>query len=354
VRLLTLFSGVGASRKARVAHYRYWEGIASGRDLETPPDTLPPNARIPVTVPYHSFIKNVTNRALRPAVLAGLVLMACEKQHSISEPERLGQLPAGVCAYNGFNPASSDTRLVNTLGSRAEDELFSSEAAIQKQWYSGINSTYLWFEERSDAEANAYAAPSGHILFGTRMYRRTITQYGGLAVAGVLAHEGGHRVQQTLGWMSQYPVVVTELEADAFSGFYMAIVKRYAWNQIQGYFLNTYAAGSYYFNDPNFHGTPNQRVAAAYLGVNLAVYALSQPRPPSWLEMHEAFMSQMQVILVNPLKGAPTSVALNPAMKAVVAALPLAEIATGRRRAPKIHVPSFASARAAWTAPRMR
>lgn len=163
-------------------------------------------------------------------------------------------LPSDFCTFSSFSQGMPGVQFESTLGTVADDQVFSQEINIQKQFYFGIPSQYLLINEGSPDNANAYASPNGFILFGVHLYRRTIAQYGGLAVAGVLAHEGGHRVQQVSGWVSQNPI--QELEADAFSGFYQALVKRWAWSQIQGYFANVYAAGDFGFNSPQHHGTP--------------------------------------------------------------------------------------------------
>jgi hypothetical protein len=247
-------------------------------------------------------------------------------------------------------------KVLSTLGSPQEDRVFAEEVAIQYQWFQ-MNTTYWILDDESPEKANAYASPNGYVLFGIHMYRKTISQYGGLAVAGVLAHEGGHRVQQTLGWISSQSLLVTELEADAFSGFYMAVVKRFAWSQIQGYFANTYASGNYYFNHPQFHGTPNQRLAAAYMGVNLANYALTQPRPPTWGEMHAIFMQGMGQILGNPMIAESAVIDADDAdprmreIRDLIDDLPLADIAAGRSGGDEVVLPSEEALPRPWPAP---
>ena len=250
----------------------------------------------------HEFLK------VRQAVLAIMVAsiaVGCVKTNDgdnggvVDPPVAANGLPRGLCTFSNFSPAMAGIQLLNSLGDPQHDQVMSQEIAIQRQWY-GVPTTYYIINEGSPNMANAFASPAGYILFGYYMYYRTISQYGGLAVAGVLAHEGGHRIQQVAGWTPQMSTPVTELEADAISGFYMAIVKRWAWSQIQGYFANTYASGNYDFNNPGFHGTPNQRVTAAYLGVNLGMYSLQIGRLPSWAELHTAIMQQMPMILASP------------------------------------------------------
>lgn len=176
----------------------------------------------------------------------------------------------------------------NTFGDPYYDQKMTEEFYIQSSFYSGIPAYGYVLYEESPQHKNAYATNDGYILFGYHMFYYTISNYGELAAAGVLAHEFGHRTQYALGWQMQNPDA--ELEADAFSGYYMAFVKQWAWAQIEGYYANTYAIGDYYFNSPQHHGTPDQRLAAAYLGVNTAIADMQAGGGPrGWNELHAEF-----------------------------------------------------------------
>ena len=113
-------------------------------------------------------------------------------------------------------------------------------------------------------------------------------------MAGILAHEWGQpsTVFTTTGVYSRPEY--KELEADAFSGFYMGLAKRWAWNQIQNYYANVYATGDYNFNSRQHHGTPSERVNAAYLGVQTAVYAMENRKQFTYAELHELFMDVLE------------------------------------------------------------
>jgi hypothetical protein len=253
---------------------------------------------------------------------------------------QIGCTMSGAVTLN----ASNGFRFVSSFGSAADDNVFAQEVAIQRSFYSGIPATVYIMDEGSVGAKNAYALGSPQaILFGYYMYHYTISQFGGLAVAGVLAHEWGHRTQYTYGW--QYPNPTQELEADAFSGFYMALAKGWAWSQIQGYFTNVYLIGDYNFNSPQHHGTGNQRLAAAYLGVNTAVQVVQSGQPLSYQQLHSIFVTNIvQRILPNRVVAGvrqPTEGSDEPRARAVqerLAGVPLRRVAEGETRGGELRI----------------
>ena len=175
------------------------------------------------------------------------------------------------------------------------------EVTIQRQFFSGIPATVWILNEGNPNYKNAYASPDGNILFGYHMFWYIVNSYNELAIAGVLAHEWGHRTQYVHSWSTQNPAM--ELEADAFSGYYMGLAKQWAWDQIQGYYQNTYATGDYNFHSSDHHGTPNQRLAAAYMGVNTALLAIQNNKPYSYQELHQIFSQQINAKVFLSTKG---------------------------------------------------
>ena len=193
--------------------------------------------------------------------------------------------------------------LGNTLNSAYYDQKMSEEIYLQSIFFNGIPATVYILYEPSIEMKNAYASPEGNILFGYYMFYYTIQSYGELPVSGILAHEWGHRTQFTVGWQDYYKPSHKELEADAFSGFYMALAKQYAWDQIESYYANVYATGDYYYNSPTHHGTPDQRLNAAYLGVNTAIYALQSGKQYTYSELHEIFFGTIRTQIDGKSQG---------------------------------------------------
>lgn len=198
----------------------------------------------------------------------------------------------GCLGYAG-NMSNSGSLGV-TLNDPYYDQKMNEEVYIQRNFFGGIPANVFILYEPGPEYKNAYASPDGQILFGYYMFYYTVANYGELPVAGILAHEWGHRAQFTIGWNDYHQNAHRELEADAFSGFYMALAKQWAWSQIEGYYANVYATGDYNFNHPSHHGTPDQRLQAAYFGVQVAVYALQNNIQYSYNDLHNIFNTEIQ------------------------------------------------------------
>ncbi|MDD3875239.1 MAG: hypothetical protein PHT69_01315 [Bacteroidales bacterium] len=193
---------------------------------------------------------------------------------------------------------ASDMTNSGTLGVTTNNQYYdikmNEEVIIQKDFFSGIPASVFILYEPSAIYKNAYATTDGRILFGYHMFYYTIASYGELPVAGILAHEFGHRVQFIHGWNDYSANSHRELEADAFSGFYMALRKQWAWSQIQNYYANVYATGDYNFNHTSHHGTPQQRLAAANFGVQVGADALQSGTEYTYLELHTIFNTEIK------------------------------------------------------------
>jgi hypothetical protein len=273
----------------------------------------------------------------------------CEVLGAECEEDRHSEKASGTvlgkvgCYAASYSTATGyGTRVGTSLGNPHHDQKMGEEVAIQRTFFNGVPANVWILYESSPQQKNAYATPDGHILFGYHMFSYLTQSYNELAVAGVLAHEWGHRTQFVLGWSTGNPGM--ELEADAFSGYYMALAKQWAWSQIQGYFANTYTSGDYNFNHPQHHGTPQQRLAAAYLGVNTAIQAMQRGRPFSYQELHTIFSQQIgSRVIAAAREQRPDSDAANEVLESVLTELnqlELEEIAAGRSRGSEVRYPS--------------
>ena len=196
-------------------------------------------------------------------------------------------------AYQGQQQSALGCGTVQTLGDPGLDQRFVEEIGIQAQFWQGVPATVFAFDECAGV-MNALAIPPPHrlILFGRNLTQNVLKTIGNeLPLAGVLAHEFGHQAQFSFGWMSsgQSTARPTELEADAFSGYYMALVKGWAGPQLNSYLQGLASFGDYEFNSPNHHGTPQERAAAGLLGLQTGFTAIAQGTPFSYLQLHEFF-----------------------------------------------------------------
>jgi hypothetical protein len=224
-----------------------------------------------------------------------LLISSCSNQITPKKPDNSAQVVG--CYAPGMSASSQDQcGIVSTFGDPTVDQTFSQEITIQSSFWNNIPASPLpW----NDCKApNAESLPGGNILFGVNFFQLLITQNNGdsLPIAGVLAHEWAHQIQFDNGWMVQTEPTVrsTELEADAFSGFYMALAKGWAWAYINDYFTTLASIGDYDFTNPSHHGTPQERVAAANLGFTTGLNAMQTAQPLSYAQLHQIFSSSIQ------------------------------------------------------------
>ena len=149
----------------------------------------------------------------------------------------------------------------------------------------GINPGYRFL--RDGGRPNAYATPESHvdgtagtIVFGlTLMNNELRTEYGGAAIAGIAAHEGGHIIQFNSRNLHQRlndrTVQRLELHADYLAGYYFARTQRTE-RSLVVFGESLFSKGDYEYNDRNHHGTPQQRVAAMRAGYGAGQHTVSQ------------------------------------------------------------------------------
>lgn len=182
------------------------------------------------------------------------------------------------------------------------NQFFTEEVGNQRNFWLGIPANVHVLYETSADYKNAYATSEGDILFGYQMFYYLVNSFSKLPntntlsplpVDGVLAHEWGHRVQFTVGWTDYNKPSERELEADFFSGYYMGLAKQWLWRQIKTYYSAIYASGDYYYNSPSHHGTPQQRLNAAYSGLTVAVYELNNNVHYTYAQLHSIFKQKL-------------------------------------------------------------
>jgi hypothetical protein len=224
-----------------------------------------------------------------------LLLCGCSQNQS-SPPQSSTSTSVGCYAPGMTASSQGQCGIASTFGDPNVDSAFQQEISIQGSFWNGIPASPApW----NDCQApNAESLPDGSILFGVNFFNMIVTQNNGdtLPIAGVLAHEWAHQIQFDNVWMVQTEPTVrpTELEADAYSGFYMALAKGWAWAFINDYFTTLASIGDYNFTDPSHHGTPQERVAAANLGFTTGLNVMQTGQPLSYSQLHQIFSSAIQ------------------------------------------------------------
>jgi hypothetical protein len=122
------------------------------------------------------------------------------------------------------------------------------------------------------------AGPDGTVLFGQRLLKNLLVlpEDPDISVTAVCAHEFGHILQIKLGLepiirVGQATVKRVELHADYLAGYYAGALKL----KKPGYRAAVFATqqeshGDWDLNNPNHHGTPDERAAAIVRGFEVA------------------------------------------------------------------------------------
>jgi len=203
----------------------------------------------------------------------------------------------GCTGYQGGYANSG--HISTSIGNTYVDGLLQEEIGYQRAFFQQVPAQLLILFEPSAEFANCYANAQGELLVGYHFFQKHIGQYNELAVAGVMAHEYGHRVQfqhfQQGKWFNDYAgKFQVELEADAFSGLYMALAKGAYWSEMEPYFQATFDAGDYMYNSRDHHGTPQQRMACAHLGVTAAAAILNGQLGTQYDQIHQYFIQEIR------------------------------------------------------------
>jgi hypothetical protein len=140
--------------------------------------------------------------------------------------------------------------------------------------------------------------------------------FGDVAPQAVFAHEFAHQIQFQNNYSvfsDGIPVTTqaevtryTELMADAYSAYYLTHKRGAAMNKHRvAEFLETFfQIGDCYFSDPGHHGTPNQRMAAAQFGFDVADQAQKQGHILTADQFHALFVAKYPQLIAPDAPGA--------------------------------------------------
>ncbi len=141
------------------------------------------------------------------------------------------------------------------------------------------------FYDDSDGQ-NAFALDEdliphtkGTVIFGKQLLSDELAsnEWGGLAVAGIMAHEFGHIFQYQskfyeLLTQSQTTDRLLELHADYLAGYYLGLKRlRSGEIDIKAFVDSLYLLGDTDFNSPDHHGTPIEREQVMLAGYKIGL-----------------------------------------------------------------------------------
>lgn len=139
----------------------------------------------------------------------------------------------------------------------------------------------------------------GTVVFGKQLLTEELSsnEWGGLAIAGIMAHEFAHIYQYQspfYNWLTQGQATDKHLElhADYLAGYYLSLKRlRTGEIDIKAFLDSLYLKGDTHFNSPTHHGTPTERAQ-----VMLAGYKIGLTNNQNLQQVAEAGMNLVQTL----------------------------------------------------------
>jgi len=147
-----------------------------------------------------------------------------------------------------------------------------------------VNPEFHYIDE---GNPNAFALPTsdlpgtkGTVLLGLKLINSLLQEQpdGGAAIAGVCAHECAHIYQYTTEFydrLSGSGPILLELHADLIAGFYMGKRADVNADRVRSFSRALFERSGYDYTNPNYHGSPGQRLVAVEKGYFYARQGLS-------------------------------------------------------------------------------
>ena len=187
---------------------------------------------------------------------------------SLSQNEIIG------CSQN-YVTASDQYEIFQYSGNPQLDTYLNRDVNVLRNFFQ-VNPSVYYFIDSPDAP-NAMALSTvedpnysdGTIVLGQNLI---ISEFqlsqSGTTIPFILAHEFAHIVDFLSGSTSCCETKVSELFADFLSGSFLYYRSVLTYTDVQAAMYSFYSKGDFGFNDPDHHGTPQERLQAFISGYN--------------------------------------------------------------------------------------
>lgn len=239
----------------------------------------------------HLPIAGVVAAAMAIVATPGLARACANPQIGSATP--LEALTTGAL-YSVESLAATDALYAKILGEAQQQAAF---------WGTQVPAGLYYYDDAGAPNAFAWCGnpaagcADGFIALGVNFVSSHLAQHGEPAIVSTMAHEWGHRVQEVNGWFTQMSGEARELEADAFAGYYMARAKGVGQDNADAMWIHVQSIGNYYYESPDFHGTPGQRQDATKVGVYLGQYDATNSYQHTYEQMHAYFVNEVTRIM---------------------------------------------------------
>ena len=200
--------------------------------------------------------------------IAGGGLCCVFPQLTFAQP----RLPKYCTLDAGFE--MSKLRHMASSGNKALDRAMIAEVRKINRVFT-IRPGYRFFDDEGQGNALALSrtviqGTRGTVFFGLSLVKEELKyKFGGAALAGIAAHEGGHIFQFFSSFLHRPErddsARDMELHADFLAGYYFGRTGRTE-RSIDVFGKSLFEKGDYDYNDPDHHGTPDERLKAMHQG----------------------------------------------------------------------------------------
>lgn len=201
--------------------------------------------------------------------------------------------------YAGAQFGGVGCGILYSTGNPTVDRQSMEEYNLLNMFYSLQTQPAMYLFDECPGVKNALSMPSGYILMGYNFLVDTAVRYNTLLpYAGVMAHEWGHQIQFQKGYMpmNQSTARRTELEADAWAGYYLYAMKGWSGQNLDTFLQMLFDIGDFQYNNPSHHGTPNERRYMGLVGMQVAQYAIENHVSYTYDELHSTWMQYVSKV----------------------------------------------------------
>jgi hypothetical protein len=217
------------------------------------------------------------------SILLSIALMTCH-QFALAQRD-------GCSATLGAKP-SGHFQITSYSGNSYLDAFLTREVNVLRNFFD-VNPSVFYYDDGSEgANARAMPAvehpayPSGTVILGLNMIVNEFNlSASGTTVPLIMAHEFGHILDYKENVCDDYDVKTAELFADFMAGCFLYYRHVLIYTDTRAAIATFYNKGGYEFNNPDHHGTPDERVAALMAGYN---WLQSVARPGVYISPSQA------------------------------------------------------------------
>jgi hypothetical protein len=196
------------------------------------------------------------------------------------------------CRANIDAKPSDNFIMTEFSGNPQLDNFLNREVNILRRFFETNPSVYYYQDQSGAENAQAmsrvenYNYPSGTVIIGFNMVKKELGySTSGTTIPFILAHEFAHIVDFNKSITAGYETKVGELFADFQAGCFLYFRGYLTYTDIRAALQSFYLKGDYEFNNPDHHGTNEERLSAVLAGYN---WLRTRARPGVYIGVDDA------------------------------------------------------------------